>query len=228
MTKRKKLATTRTLGQIIDGYLLAAQARRLSEHTIADYINTLNKFRQFIGEDTPFVDISRAQIERFLAGFEGKISKKTLLNYHIGLSALWTWAYNNSYALVHLLHAIERPKPEQRTIQPYSQADLKAMMAALASAPAKTRSGMPGSRLLPNYCRNRAIILLLVDTGLRADELCQLQVRHVDTRNQRIKVYGKGSKERMIPISAKTGDAIWKYWSERSPSPLDSDERAIS
>jgi site-specific recombinase XerD len=58
----------------------------------------------------------------------------------------------------------------------------------------------PGKRdsfhRLPDADRKRAIIYLLLDTGVRASELIYLHIYQVDLRNRRIYVMGKGSKER--------------------------------
>ena len=59
--------------------------------------------------------------------------------------------------------------------------------------------------------RNRAIILLLLDTGVRASELCGLAIHHADLNNKRILVMGKGSKERALPISPRTTKTLWRY-----------------
>ena len=80
-----------TFSQAKQGYLLAAGARHLSEHTIRDYVNTLTKFSNFLDEDPPIEGITRHHIEAFFAA-QTKVSNKTILNYHVGLSALWTWA----------------------------------------------------------------------------------------------------------------------------------------
>ena len=57
---------------------------------------------------------------------------------------------------------------------------------------------------------------MLVDTGLRATELCELRLRNVDFNNRRLIVLGKGSEERIIPFSAVTSQAIWHYQATRS------------
>jgi len=46
--------------------------------------------------------------------------------------------------------------------------------------------------------RNRAILLLLLDCGLRASELCDLQMQHYDADNARVLAYGKGNKRTCI------------------------------
>ena len=105
-------------------------------------------------------------MEAFLAA--QTVSKKTILNYHIGLSALWTWAVNEGLTDQHILHQVERAKPEKRSISPYSEEDIKAMLASLShsrcySVPRKGET----ANSLPNAERNRAIILVLLDTGVR-------------------------------------------------------------
>ena len=79
------------LSQAIEGYSLAAYARRLSKHTMADYNNTFRKLQSHLGTDPPIAEITADQIRAFLAA-QGHLSKKTVLNYHTGLSALWKWA----------------------------------------------------------------------------------------------------------------------------------------
>jgi len=58
----------------------------LSPHTIQDYVNTFRKVDNFLQEDPPVSSITSKQVESLLAILT--VSKKTLLNYHTGLSAL--------------------------------------------------------------------------------------------------------------------------------------------
>jgi site-specific recombinase XerD len=87
-------------------------ARRLSIHTIADYTNTFTKFAAFLGADLPIANISADQIRQFLA--VQRISKKTALNYHAGLSALWRWATGEGLTERNIVHQVQPPKPEIR------------------------------------------------------------------------------------------------------------------
>ena len=199
-----------TFSEAVEGYLLAATARHLSKHTIRDYLNTYRKFQIFLDHDPPFDKITNKQIEAFLAA--QTVSKKTVLNYHIGLSALWTWAIENEIVQEHIVQKVERVKPEKRSIVPYSEDDVRAMLTSLTTSRGYTRPGKKGSQhSLPQAERNRAIIMLLLDTGIRATELCELSINQVDLQNRRVTVFGKGSKERTIPISPRTAQAIWRY-----------------
>jgi len=168
-----------SLSQALEGFELHTRARRLSEHTILDYFTTYRKLQEFLDGDPLLSQVTSGDIERFLAS--RPVSAKTLLNYHAGLSALWTWAVRSDLAAVHVIRLVERPRPEQRAIVPYTEADVRAMLAALKASRLYKR---PGKRhcanTLANQERNRALILLLLDTGMRASELCALRIHQTD------------------------------------------------
>jgi integrase/recombinase XerD len=204
------MKTQITFTQAIDGYLLAANARRLSQHTLLDYINTYRRFLDFLQEDPPIEEISAGQVEAFLAS--RPVSKKTVLNYHTGLSALWTWAVAEEVVKEQVVRKVQLARPEKRSILPYTEADVRAMLSMVTTSRLYRRPGKrESSHSVLHPERNRAIILVLLDTGLRATELCELQVNQVDLRNRRLTVMGKGTKERTLPFSARTGQALWKY-----------------
>ena len=203
-----------SLSKVIDGYFLAANARRLSEATLKDYANTFRKFESYLGKDPPMGDITADHIRGFLA--VQNVSKKTLLNYHIGLSALWTWAVNDGLVDDHILRNVARPKPEKKVIKPYRESDIKALLSALRYSRPYHRPGkQETTHRLPFKERNRVLILLLVDTGIRASELCDIKIHHVDLKGRYIRVMGKGDKERIVPFSARTGKALWRYLATR-------------
>jgi len=186
------------LSKAIDGFILTCRARRLSEHTISDYAYTFRIFLSHMGD----MDISRiesSQITAFLAS--RRVGAKTVLNYHIGLSALWTWAIKEGYADKHVVHMVTKPKPKKVVIKPFSEIEVRAMF--------------NGIRMFPE--RDRAIILLLLDTGLRASELVGLEKNDIDLAERRLKVLGKGNKERFLPFSSRTFSAVFKYLATLKP-----------
>lgn len=204
------MKTHLTLTQAIDGYQLAFQARHLSSHTLADYQNTFRKLVDHLG-DPPFDQISHTDIVDFLAVQTG-VSNKTVLNYHIGLSALWTWAVTERLASEHILRRVPKPKPQKTEIIPFTEADIKAILSAVEHTRVyPSRLKRPCVNRRRTALRDRAIILLLIDTGIRATELCELRLHQCDLRNKRITVWGKGSKQRSLPLSASTSQAVWKY-----------------
>jgi len=215
--KRFMMSKPITFTQAVEGWHLDATARRLSINTIKDYQGTFRKFSAWLGEDVPLASITRTQVKGFLA--DQKVGKKTLLNYHVGLSALWTWAQSENIVEVQIIRKIRRPRPEQKDIIPYTESDVRAMLGSLYKSQTYDR---PGNRItshtLSHAERHRAILLLLVDTGIRAGELCGLDIHQADLRNNHVTVFGKGSKERQIPMSGITGKAIWRYLTQRAES----------
>lgn len=205
-----------TYSQALTGFFLTAQARRLSTHTIADYTQTLvKKFKPFLEKDYLVEQITAQHIEHFLAA-QDQVSKKTVLNYHTGLSAFWTWAVKEKIASAHVVHEVQAPKPEIPDIVPYSQQEIKAMLSSLErSRPYQRRNQRLSDRGLLHSERNRALILFLLDTGVRNDELCKIRIRDVDKRNQRVYIMGKGAKERHVPFGNRTHQALWRYLATR-------------
>ncbi|EWC59290.1 Phage integrase [Actinokineospora spheciospongiae] len=67
--------------------------------------------------------------------------------------------------------------------------------------------------------RNRAMIETFLDTALRCSELAHMQVSSVDLRLDRIKVTGKGAKERIVTFGDLAGRALSKYDRMRSKKP---------
>jgi len=60
-----------------------------------------------------------------------------------------------------------------------------------------------------------AIVELLYSAGIRVSELSELKVKNIDLKQKIIKVFGKGSKERIVPINSKCTDALKKYLKTR-------------
>lgn len=221
-----------TLSQSIDGFLLEKRAQHLSPHTIADYTNAFRKLQTWLQADPPLADITGDQVRRFLAelgtvpqpmpGIARRqprpLSKKTVLNIHTALSALWTFAVREGLAETHILRTIPRPRPEQRAIVPLTRDQIRDLLDACDRSRPYSR---PGKRTSdhgrPTARRDRAILYLLLDTGLRASELTGLHLYDVDLKAFHVKVMGKGSKERILTISPRTAKAIWKYLASDRP-----------
>jgi Site-specific recombinase XerD len=203
------------LSKSIEGYLLSLGARHLSQNTIDDYARTFAKFTKFLGEDLPVTDITTRDIESFLA-VQTTLSNKSLLNQYVGLSAFWTWMVNEEIARVHVVHKLKPPKAEQKEVVPFTEAEVKACMSALNKSRVYIRQGQSVDHSLASCDRNRAILLLMLDTGLRASELCDLKIEDVDNRNNRIFIKnGKGMKSRTLPFSPRTGQTLWRYLATR-------------
>lgn len=103
------------------------------------------------------------------------------------------------------LHAVSLPKAEKRL--PFflttSQID------ALLRAPREAKPEKQAPAWMP--LRDTAILELFYSSGLRLAELASLDVRDIDPYNETVRVLGKGSKERMVPVGEPALQAIQEY-----------------
>ena len=207
-----------SIEQAIRGFTLHIEARRLSPGTIRQYLHVLNGFASHIGAQVPLLSITLEQLEGYFVSRNG-LKRATLKRHHTALSSFSTWASTRHPPLVaeHMMRNVKAPRPEENVVVPFTKEEIKALLNHCSKSAAYTR---PGKRecehTLPDGIRNRSIILLLLDTGLRASELCSLAIEDVDLRQQRLVVVGKGNKERELRFDARTAEAIWKYLATRS------------
>jgi len=212
---------TLSLSRSIEGFFLEAGARRLSPNTIRFYRAILVRFQKFFDADPLIGAITKADLQRFMISLD-HLSKKTALGHHAGLSALWRWALSEELVERNLVREIPAPVPEQHTIIPFTQVEVKALLGAVDKSMPYARLGQRECQHSnPEALRNRVIIYLLLDTGIRASELCGLRVRNLDLKARHVTVMGKGSKERTIYFSEITAKVIWRYLAQRSDESLD-------
>lgn len=188
------------LSLAVEGWLLTCSARSFSPNTIDGYARTLRKFALFLGDDPPIRSLTTKHIERFLISCQ--VSKTSKLDYYVGLSSLWTWALKEELVDSHQVRALARPKADTRQVEPFTENDLKHI--------AHEVSGSSKFNL-----KMRAAFLLLLDTGVRVSEACNLTIGNMHLKDGYAIVMGKGSKERRVEFGPRTGQAIWRYLASR-------------
>ncbi len=72
----------------------------------------------------------------------------------------------------------------------------------------------------PAGSRRYAIVLLILDTGLRSSEVASAKMEHLDMERLQLKVMGKGQKERLVPFGQRCAQAILRYLNLFRPEPL--------
>ncbi len=111
----------------------------------------------------------------------------------------FSWLHRMDYIDQHPFAKIKNLRLPQKIVQPFSQEDITKLLAA------KQMTAYLG-------CRNRAIILLLLDTGLRLNELVSLDLEDLDASSQRLKVlHGKGNKQRVARLGARALETLLQY-----------------
>lgn len=200
----------------VEGYWLTRR-RTLSETTVVDYALTFRRFGAWV-ENEEVKKIKPAQADAFLEhlGDELGLAPKTVLNAWIALSSFWTWA-QPELKVPHVMRKVARPKARSRPMQAFTEEEVRLLLAGatvMNSYDRRNERHVPGKR--PSALRNAAIVLLLLDAGLRASELCDLQLRDYDRKSGRLIVeHGKGDKQRTVYIGQSAQRALWRYMTVR-------------
>lgn len=210
------------LGQAIDGFLLFKSSEGLSPRTVALYEHHLRQWRAYAGDPelgaitsldiVRYMEYLRHEYEpRRLNGEPGGLSSQTLRNVWVALRSFWRWA-EETLDMPTPMKRIKAPRATNAETAPLTQEEVTAMLAVVQPRrAARPRSGARYEQQL----RDRAILLVLLDTGLRASELCGLKIGDVEPRTGRISVAGKGQKHRYVWAASVTRQALWQYLSER-------------
>ena len=130
----------------------------------------------------------------------------TINCYLRALRAFWSWLIYEEYIDINPFAKIKVPKPPKKVIMPFSQEQISAL---LASIDTKSATGF----------RDWVLTLTLLDTGIRVSELTELKQEDTDLVRRCLKIYGKGNKERMVPIGITVQRALGKYINKYRPKP---------
>lgn len=202
----------------LEGYWLARR-RDFSKHTIADYALTFRRFAAFIGSQ-PAAEITARDINRFLdkAKTKHQLGNKTLANMWTALSSFWTWAEDELRIPHPMRGVIHLPEYKRPPIEPYTKHEIIAMLHATQQAAAwRTKTGRRITSRRPTALRDYTMIVMLIDTGLRAAELCDLLVSDYEQDTGRIIVrHGKGNKRRTVYLGNTGRKYLWRYMVDRA------------
>ena len=193
----------RSLDDGIAEYLLACEIEGKSPRTVQAYGETLRLFRRVCGaRDLPaaLADFRPAHIYQFLKAVQDSgVSIGTRHRRFRETRTRFSWALRMGYCARNPFAGIPNVRLEQKVIQPYTPEEVQAL---LEICDPETAFG----------CRNRAIILLLLDTGIRASELLQLTLADIQWADHRVHIrWGKGRKQRVVPLGDRPAAAVRDY-----------------
>lgn len=136
-----------------------------------------------------------------------KLSPQTIRGHVETLKAFFSWLYEEEYTEYNKLEKLEPPKVPRKFAEVLSDEEIKRVLSTL------DQSNGLGTR-------NAAIIMTLLDTGLRCAELANLTIDDSHIEQGYLKVMGKGSKERVVPIGASVQKTLLRYIYYFRPEPI--------
>jgi integrase/recombinase XerD len=195
------------LQDAIEGYLLFKSTRATSE-TIKTDTALLKQFLDWRG-DVDVRDVTSENVRDYLDYQENErgLSRHTTRRHHAIISALYTWLSSPDIDLApgNPVRAVRPPKAPRLKAKALTREQVERLVAAT-----------PKARL---HRRARALVLFLLDTGARASEVAGLIVGDVNFSTGKVKVRGKGAKERFVYLGKRALSALWLYVKEERPEP---------
>jgi len=192
------------LSTILDEYVFDCQCRKLSDKTIQNYAKQIRYLLNFLEQEKSVMDIEGVDprhIKEFIMNMKKKGRKVNYCNDLLkAFKVYFRYAYDEGYIDTLLTEKIKNMKKDKVIIRTFSEQELK--------------------RLLNHYhghtylaIRNKVMLMLLVDTGIRLSELTGLTEAQI--KYDHIIIKGKGSKERVVPNSPLLSKWLMKLMSVR-------------
>ena len=187
----------------IQTYLRACELEGKTVRTIGAYRESLGQFTSICESRGLPSDITRFcanDVYEFLAGVQERgVSLGTQHRRFRESRAFFSWCLRMGLVERNPFSEIPNVKPEMKIIKPFTVSEITTVLDACDP---HTEFGV----------RNRAIMFLLLDTGLRRSELEMLEILDIDFDTKRIHVrHGKGRKQRVVPFSEKPKVALQTY-----------------
>lgn len=217
----------------VETWVADGRAQGFSDRSLADRRGNLTRFCWWLteveGVAATLEEITGERVRRFLTycreanpcGRFGSDHPKarvaarpsTVMTYFRDLRTFCVFCQMEGLLDTNPLHNVKAPKVPNDQVQPFTAEQVRALLAATAETP------------FPE--RNRAIIMVLVDTGLRVSELCGLQVKDADHVHGEVSVLGKGGKRRTVYLGTSARRALKRYLLRWRPD-ADPDEPLIT
>lgn len=177
-----------TLQQAFDNFIFSRRIQGATDKTIECYSSFVMPFVDYIGADADIYTINRDLVNNYInLLFKRQISRSTVSTYvrHIKIFLKWI---ESEYE--HFLQAdkIKVPKTPKKVAHIFTDDEIVAIFEAVQVSEEWIS------------IRNRLIIALMLDSGLRQSEVCTLQRCDINFKSGTMKICGKGNKERIVPF----------------------------
>ncbi|WP_455136267.1 tyrosine recombinase XerC [Thermophilibacter sp.] len=179
---------------------MLADVRRLSPNTVRAYREDLASFSAWARrEGVRPLGVTHREVRGYLAELAGGgYSARTVSRRLSALRGLFRWLLREGLCDSAALAAVSSPKLARALPKTMSEPDARALLATCAGDD-------------PVDLRDRAFLELLYATGARVGEAAALRVGDVDLAQGQARLFGKGSKERVVPVYPAALDRVRRY-----------------
>lgn len=169
--------------------------KKYSENTISSYTLDLKKFTNYIKKD--YDKIKKEDIQKYIQNLSKEESSLSVSRTISTLKSFYKFLEINKYTKTNPLTLISNPKQPKTLPKVLSEEEVNKLL---------------DINLKTDFdYRNKAMLELMYGSGLRVSELINLNVNDIDVNNCTVRIFGKGSKERIIPLNEYTTEAINNY-----------------
>lgn len=190
-----------------------------SEHTIRAYrVDLMDYIRWAYREHIEAFEVDHRQLRLYLSELDKAQYSRTTINRRLSaLKSFFKWLNTTgviSHDPANILQGPKQGKGLPRTIQAQE-------MAKLLSVYGKRDFEGNAREQSPVDMRNQALLEFLYACGARVSEASGLKGSQVDFKNAQVRVFGKGQKERIIPLHDMAISSLERYWYFGRPKILD-------
>ncbi len=193
--------------QNVQDYLAYLQGvRNLSQNTVRAYQIDLEAYCDWLarqGVDGSVVE--HRELRRYLAELtRARYSSRTVNRHLSAIRGLYRWLVGQGRVSTDAAAALASPKISKKLPLTMADADVQALLETC------DKGDVEG-------LRDYALIELMYATGARISEIARLDVAHIDFNQAQVTLFGKGSKERLVPIYKSALDAVREYLASSRP-----------
>jgi integrase/recombinase XerC len=182
-------------------FLAAKAAEGAAAKTLTWYAMILRRAVTSFGDGRPVDSLAGPELRAWLLELRTTLSPISVAGYVRTLKVLGNWLAAEELSPATALRSLRKPRVPNKLIEPVGDDAMRRLL-GIASV------------------RDRAILLLLLDTGLRVSEAAGLRLGDLRPDGT-LKVRGKGSKERIVPVGSTARSAIVRYLGQRGTGSAD-------
>lgn len=190
-----------TLVGLLNDFLLQKKIGGLSPKTIDSYKNALHVFVLYAGDSLSLKELTQDLVNAYILDlYDRDLSRATVSTYVRSLKIFLRWIHQE-YTLCFDPTKIKIPKSPKKIVHIYSDSEIRLIFSVIQNI-----SSTPWIN-----ARNAAMVSLMLDSGIRQCEVCGLLRENMDFSGGRMKVLGKGAKERIVPLGKLSQTLLARY-----------------